>query len=429
MKTSIKKLSNTKVILTITLDSEELAISEQVALTKMARDIKVAGFRKGKTPASVAAKNVDPNALQEQTVNDAISKAVATAFMDNKVQVLERPAVEVKKFVPGELLEFTAEAEVLPEVKLGNYKNLKLKSDKIAVSTAEINDTIEKIRQNLAERKDVTRAAKVNDETIIDFEGKRDEKIFDGGSAKDFHLKLGSKQFIPGFEEGIVGHKAGDQFDIKLTFPKDYHAKEMKGAKVVFSVNLKKVQEVVLPELDDKLAAKAGPFKNVTELKNDIKRELLAQKKRENDEKAKDGLIKQLVACSTVPVPDILVADQAKMIEQDFEKNLAYQGLTIDQYIENKGFKTKENWRKEEVIKVATERVQAGLVLAELSKKEKIEASTEELEARLSIFRQQYANNQDALKQFDLPEVQRNIANRLLTEKTVEKLVELNSKK
>jgi len=429
MKTSIKNLSDTKVELTITLDAEELAIASQVATAKLARDIKMPGFRKGKTPVAVAAKNIDPGVLQEQTMENAISKAVAEAFTENKLQALDRPEVAVKKFVPGQILEFTAEVEILPIIKLGDYKKLKAKVEKIEVTYKDIDEVIGRILKGFAEKKDVDRAAKNGDETVIDFVGKKDGVAFDGGTGSDYTLVLGSNQFIPGFEEGVIGHKTGDVFDLELSFPADYHAADLKGAQVVFTTTLKAVKEVVLPKLDDKLAAKAGPFKTAAELKTDTKRELTAQKEREAGEKLKDELVKQLVAVSKIPIPEILVSDQAKSIEQDFVNNLMYQGITIDQYIENKGFKSREDWLETEVKTVATKRVQAGLALAELSKAEKIEATAAELDAHVDMYRQQYANNAEALKRFEQPEARRDIANRLLTEKTVDRLVELNTKK
>jgi len=427
MKTSIKNLSETKVELTVTLDAEELAIAQQVATTKLARDIKVPGFRKGKTPPAVAVKNIDSNKLQEQTIDNAVSKAVAAAFLDSKLQALDRPAVEIKKFVPGEMLEFTAEVEILPVIKLGNYKKLKATKETVTVMDSEVTETVERIRNGLADKKDVKRAAKIGDETVLDFVGKRDGVAFDGGTGTDYNLTLGSNQFIPGFETGVVGHKSGDVFDIKLTFPSDYQSVDLRDAKVTFTVTLKTVKEVTIPDLDDKLAAKAGLFKSVADLKTDIKSQLMAQKTRQSDERLKDDLVKQLVALSKVPLPDILVADQLKSIEQDFTNNLTHQGLSVEQYLENRGFESKEKWLETEVKDVAVKRVRAGLVLAELSKLEKIEASTAELEAHVDSYKQQYSNNAEALKQFEQPEVRRDIASRLLTEKTVDRLVELNS--
>jgi trigger factor len=429
MNTIVKNLSDTKVELTITLGKEELDAAEKVALSKLAKTVKVPGFRKGKVPASVAAKNVDPEMLSQQTLEDALSKAVAQAYMDEEIQALDRPAVEIKKFVPGQELEFTAEAEILPKITLGDYKKLKVEQDKITVNAKDVDEIIDRMRGGMGEKKAVERAAKNGDEVKIDFVGKKDDVAFDGGTGTDYDLTLGSNSFIPGFEEGIIGKKTGETFDLPLKFPETYHVADLKGADVVFTTTLKEVKEIALPELTDEFAASAGPFKTVADLKADIKRELTTQKEREATEKLKDNLVKQLIEISKVPVPEILLSDQAESIERDMTQNLMYQGLTLDQYLENKGFESKEKWLSTEVREAAEKRVQAGLVLAELSKAEKIEATSKELEEHVAMYKTQYANNPQMVAQFDQPEARRDIANRLLTEKTVDRLVELNTKK
>lgn len=426
METTLKYLSDTKVILTITVGALELGEAEQVALTKLSKTTKVPGFRAGKVPASIAAKHVDPKALQEQTLDDALSRAVAEAFMGQKLQPLDRPSVEVKKFVPGEILEFTAEVEVLPKIELGDYKKLTTKQEKVAVPAKEIDETLERMRASLAEKKEVKRAAKDGDEVVIDFIGKKDGVAFDGGTAKDYTLQLGGGQFIPGFEEGIVGHKAGDSFDLDLAFPDDYHAAELAGAKVVFTTTLNKVLEPQLPELNDAFAKKSGPFKTLAELKEDIKHELTKQKEKASGDKFKDNLIIELVSKSKVPVPEVLIEDQMRSIERDFEQNLMYQGLTIDSYLTANGFKDIESWRETEVRPTALKRVQAGLVLAELTNVEKVTATDAEIDEHVEVHKQQYQNSPEALKQFETEEVRRDIANHFVTEKTIQRLVELN---
>lgn len=426
MKTTVKHLSETKVQLTITLGEKELKDAELVALTKLSKDVKVPGFRKGKAPASVVAKNVDPNALGQQTLDDALSKAVSEAFTAEKIQALERPQVDVKKFVPGKELEFTAETEILPAVTLGDYKKLTAKKSKVVVTTKDVTEIIDRMRQGFAEKKPVTRKAKDGDEVVIDFVGKKDGEAFNGGTANDYTLTIGSNQFIPGFEEGIIGHTAGDEFDLELVFPADYHAKELAGAKVVFSTKLKEVKEIVLPELNDELAAKAGPFTSVDELEADIKREITNQKDREALDKLKDELIDQLIEASKIPVPEILVQDQMRSIEQDMTQNLTYQGMNLDMYLESKKL-TKEAWQDAEVKPAAEKRVKAGLALSELSKIEKITATDEELVLKVNEYQQQYGNKSG--QDFTTPELQRDIANRLLTDKTIDRLVELNTSK
>ena len=428
MKTTVKKLSETKVVLTIVVDRTELEAAEQVALKKMSRDVKVPGFRKGHVPLSVVAKNINPNALQEETLDNALSKAVAEAFVGEKIQAIERPEVEVNKFVPGDTLEFTAQATILPAVKLPDYQKLKTKRAEVKVVDADADDIITRMQENFAEKTKVDRAVKDGDEVVIDFIGKKDDVEFDGGKAEDYSLKIGSGQFIPGFEEGIVGHKAGDKFDLELKFPKDYHAKELAGQKVTFSVELKTVNESKLPELNDEFAAKCGPFTSMDDLRKDILREVKEQKNRDSEEKFKDELVGELADKIKVELPEILVDDQVRSIEQDMQQNLTYRGLELDSYLSTQGFSDKDDWLAKEVRPAAERRVKAGLVLAELSKELKIDVSHEELSAQIETMRQYYGKDAKTAKQFDNPDVHRDIANRLITDKTIAKLVELNSK-
>ena len=428
MKTTVKKLSETKVVLTIVVDRTELEAAEQVALKKMSRDVKVPGFRKGHVPLSVVAKNINPNALQEETLDNALSKAVAEAFVGEKIQAIERPEVEVNKFVPGDTLEFTAQATILPAVKLPDYQKLKTKRTEVKVVDADADEIITRMQENFAEKTKVDRAVKDGDEVVMDFIGKKDDVEFDGGKAEDYSLKIGSGQFIPGFEEGIVGHKAGDKFDLELKFPKDYHAKELAGQKVTFSVELKTVNESKLPELNDEFAAKCGPFTSMDDLRKDILREVKEQKNRDSEEKFKDELVGELADKIKVELPEILVDDQVRSIEQDMQQNLAYRGLELDSYLSTQGFSDKDDWLAKEVRPAAERRVKAGLVLAELSRELKIDVSHEELSAQIETMRQYYGKDAKTAKQFDNPDVHRDIANRLITDKTIAKLVELNSK-
>lgn len=428
MKSSVKHTSETRVVVTITVDKPELVAAEQVALKKLSKTVKVPGFRKGHIPLEMVAKHVDPNALAQETLENALSKAVADAFLSNKLQVLERPEVEVKKFVPGDMLEFTAEADVLPEVKLGDYKKLKLVKKVDAVKKSDIDEVVERIRKGFSEKKETKKPAALGDEAVIDFVGKKDDVAFDGGTGSDYPLTLGSNSFIPGFEEALVGKKAGDKLDVPLTFPKEYHAKDLAGKPVVFEVTIKKVNQVILPELTDEFAAKVGPFTAMDELKKDIEAEITAQKEREANDALKDDAVKQLVAKSKVSVPEVLRQDQIRSIEQDLTQNLMYQGMSFEQYLEGKGYADRDAWVQAEANEAADNRIKAGLVLAELSKELKIEATADELAEHINTYKSQYANNPDMAKRFDEPEVQREVANRLITEKTVDVLLALNTK-
>ncbi len=426
MKTRLKNISDVKVELTISLGTEELKAAEQVALTKLAKEVKIEGFRKGKAPLELVAAQVDQTILGQETLENALSKAVAEAFLKEDIKAIDRPEVDVKKFIPGTELEFTATTEIMPKVELGDYKNLKVKKDTVEVSKEEVSETIDQILKNFAEKKKVDRESKNGDEVIIDFLGKKDGVAFDGGKAEKFPLELGSKSFIPGFEEGLIGKKAGDEISLDLEFPKDYHAKDLAGAKVVFEVKIHEVRENALPEINEEFLSKLGEFKTKEEFEKQIKEDLKTQKQSESDEKFKDKLVKKLAEVSKVPVPEILLEDQKQSIELDMQQNLMYSGLSLEDYLERMG-KTHEEWLEKDVKEAAEMRVKSGLALAELSKVEKVESSLEELDARIAQLKEQYGNSKEIAKQLSSDGVRRNLANQILTEKTIDLLVKFNS--
>ncbi len=426
MKTKLKNISDVKVELTISLGAEELKAAEQVALTKLAKEVKIEGFRKGKAPLEMVAAQVDPNFLSQETLENALSKSVAEAFLKEKVQAINRPEVDVKKFIPGTELEFTATTEIMPKVELGDYKKLGVKKEAVKVSKKEVKETIDRILKNFAEKKKVEREAKNGDEVIIDFLGKKDGVAFDGGKAEKFPLELGSKSFIPGFEEGLIGKKAGDKLSLDLEFPKDYHAKDLAGAKVVFEVKIHKVRENVEPEINEDFLSKLGDFKTKEEFEKQIEEDLKTQKQAEADEKFKDELVKKLAEVSKVPVPEILLEDQKRSIEMDMQQNLMYSGLSLEDYLERMG-KTHEEWLEKDVKEAAEMRVKSGLALAELSKVEKVKSDTKELDTRIAQLKEQYGNSKEVQKQLSSDDVRRNLANQILTEKTIDLLVKFNS--
>ena len=426
MKTKLKNISDVKVELTISLGAEELKAAEQVALTKLAKEVKIEGFRKGKAPLEMVAAQVDPILLNQETLENALSKSVAEAFLKVKVQAINRPEVDVKKFIPGTELEFTATTEIMPKVELGDYKKLGVKKEATKVSKKEVKETIDRILKNFAEKKKVEREAKNGDEVIIDFLGKKDGVAFDGGKAEKFPLELGSKSFIPGFEEGLIGKKAGDELSLDLEFPKDYHAKDLAGAKVIFEVKIHEVRENVEPEINEEFLSKLGDFKTKEEFEKQIEEDLKTQKQAEADEKFKDELVKKLAEVSKVPVPEILLEDQKRSIEMDMQQNLMYSGLSLEDYLERMG-KTHEEWLEKDVKEVAEMRVKSGLALAELSKVEKVKSDTKELDDRIAQLKEQYGNSKEVQKQLSSDDVHRNLANQILTEKTIDLLVKFNS--
>ncbi|MDO4760287.1 MAG: trigger factor [Candidatus Saccharibacteria bacterium] len=426
MKTTVKKLSDTKVEIKITLDAKDLAPAKKQAIEHLAKDVKVEGFRKGKVPTDVAAKFIPDNDLNAEALDFAVRLTVIQAFSDNKQSLISLPQINVIKYVPDETLEYTATADVLPEVKLCDYKNLKVKKEAATVAKKDIDDVLKNIAKSYAEKKAVKRAAKEGDEVIIDFVGKKDGEAFKGGTAKDYRLPLGSHTFIPGFEEGIVGHEPGDKFDLNLTFPKDYGMKDLAGAKTVFEVLLKQVNEVKEAALDDELAKKCGPFKTLKELEKDIEKNLAMQNEYRLEEKYKDDLIKAVVEKSKIPTPEILIKDQLRLIEDDITRNAASHNLTFEDYLAETG-QTREDWEKA-ATKTAEDRVKASLALQIIARDNKITVKDELVEAKLAELRDVYKNSKEALENLKDPNVAIDIRNRLIIEETINFLVKANKK-
>lgn len=425
MKHTRTNQSETKIKLDVTLDAADLAATKSATLGRLAKKIKVSGFRPGKVPLSVAEKHLDQNALHAELSSDAISKFLADVLIHEQLQPLDRPNVAISAYVPAQSLEFTAEIEVIPEIKLGNYKKLKVKKAAVKVSDEAINAVVERMRAGTAKRQAVERPAQLGDEVVIDFVGTKDGQTVNGATGHDYPLTLGSQAFIPGFEEGIVGKRAGDVFDLPLTFPKDYHAQNLAGRQIVFTVTLKLVHELVLPELDDAFAAASGPFKDIAELKADIAKRLTEQKEHEALEAFKEELLEKLVSASTIPVPEILIADQVANLERDFTQNLLYRQTTLADYLADRQL-TEETWRATELRDKAIKTVQIGLALSELRKLEKIELTTEELDQRWAALLAMYGADAKFRHQLETQEARRDFANRLLTEKTVDYLASLN---
>lgn len=425
MKTTVKNLSETKVEITVKLDKNDLKSAREKAITRLAAEVKIPGFRKGKVPADMAEKHLNPNDIAQVALDIAVRTSVPTAFMESKQNPLVVPEVNVKKYVPDEEVEFTATADILPEVKIGDFKKLGVKKTATKVTEKDVKDVLDGIAGAYAEKKVVKRAAKSGDEVVIDFTGKKDGKEFEGGKAHDYKLTLGSHSFIPGFEEGIEGKNVGDKFDLNLTFPKDYHAKELAGKKVVFEVLLKQVSEITKAKLDDDLAKKCGPFKSMDELKADIKKNLETQNEHKADEKFKDDLVAKLVEKSKVSAPEILISDQLRFIKDDISRNAAAQGMTFEDYLKATGQKA-EDWEKE-AKKIAEARVKASLVLQILARDQKITVDDKEVSAKIAELRDVYKKSEEALKNLKDPRVRQDIKNRMTIEKTLDFLVKANA--
>ena len=425
MKTKLKKLANSRVELTVTLDAKDLEKASELALEDLAKEIRVEGFRKGKVPTEIAKKFLPENDLNAKTMDYAVRTTVVSAFEAEKQMPLLRPEINVTKFVPGEMLEYVANVEVVPEITLGDFKNLGVKRDDVKIAEKDIDGVLKNIQVSFAEKKVVKRAAKLTDEVIIDFVGKKDGKVFPGGSADNYHLTLGSGNFIPGFEDGIVGHEVGDKFELNLTFPKNYGMKDLAGEKTTFEVLLKQVNEVVMPKIDDELAKKVGPFKNLKALKDDIKKNLELQTDERIDAKFKDDLVSALVKKSKISaIPEILISDQVRAIEDNVRRNAETQGITVEEYMKRSG--ETEEAAKKQTREIAEYNVKASLCLQTLAVNEKITVDDKLVDAKIAELRDVYRKSPEALKNLKNPGVRQDIKNRMIIEAALDLLAKSN---
>jgi len=416
--------SPTTVKLTITADTGLLDEVHTRVLKRLARNVRIQGFRPGKAPLSLVEKNINQNTLQQEFIDDALNRMYSQALVEEKIRPVAQPNVTVKKFVPFTTLEFEAEVESIGDVKLPDYTKIKLEKKKVEVGAKDVDDVIENLRVRLSEKKDVDRAAKDGDEVWIDFMGrdaKTDESI-KGGDGKDYPLVLGSNTFIPGFEPNLVGVKPGEDKEFTLTFPKDYGVQALQGRKVTFKVHVKKVQEVTKPKVDDEFAAKVGPFKTAAELKSDIKKQVTAEREQQNDRDYESELLSKIAEKADVAVPKALVDEEIMRLEREERQNIAYRGQTWQEHLDEEGVSEEEHREKNRA--GAEMRVKAGLVLAEIAEKEQVEVSPEELKTRIQLLKGQYTD--PAMQaELDKPENQREIASRIMSEKTIDKLVNL----
>lgn len=421
MQVKKTQLSDTKVKLTIVADDSALQEIKSSVVRRLSGNIKTPGFRAGKAPLNLAEKQIDPSALQTEFLDESVNRFYVDTIDKQKLRPVAQPKIDIIKFVPFTTLEFTAEVEVVGEIKLPDYKNIKLEKKPMAISPKDVDEVVDRLRLREADKKEVNRAAKDGDEVWIDFKGVDAETKapIQGADGKDYPLILGSNTFIPGFEPKLVGLKPGEEKTFIITFPKDYGVAALQNRKVSFTVNAHKVNEVVSTKVDDAFAAKVGPFKTVTELKADIKKQLSAERQREAQTAYENELVTKITEKSTLVVPAVLVDEQIDQMEQEERQNLTYRGQTWQEHLEAEGIS--EEQHRERNRSQAEQRVKAGLVLSEISELEKITVTPEELEIRIQILKGQY---QDAQMQAELdkPENRRDIMSRLLTEKTLQRL-------
>lgn len=426
----VHKTQLTPTTVKLKIEADQLLLEEvrSQVLSRLAKNVKLQGFRAGKAPMQLVEKSLDQSTYQSEFIDTALNRMYSEALADQKIRPVAQPTVNITKFVPFTTLEFEAEVESIGAVKLPDYSKIRLAKKPVKVENKDVEAVIENLRTRMAEKKETDRASKDGDEVWIDFEGRdaKSKEPIQGADGKDYPLLLGSNTFIPGFEPNLVGLKVGEEKEFTLTFPEDYGVKALQGRKVTFKATVTKVKEVVKPKVDDDFAAKVGPFKSADELKADVKKQVTLEREQQNDRDYESELLGKITEQADVAVPKALVDEEISRLEREERQNVAYRGQTWQEHLAEEGVTEEEHGEKNRP--GAEMRVKAGLVLAEIAEKEQIDVSREELQSRIAQLKQQYT---DAAMQSELdkPENQREIASRIMSEKTIEKLVGFASTK
>jgi trigger factor len=418
MRFKITWKTDTAVLLEIGAEQKELDKYKEKVLRHLQAELKAPGFRKGHMPLDLVEKTADQQHLQNDFLDEAMTALYSAAARSEKLRPIATPKVTIKKFVPFTALEFDAEATVVGKITLPDYKKIKVAKPDAKVSAKDVSEVIENLRTRAAEKIDAARPAKDTDQIWIDFEG-FDQKgqPIERADGKDYPLVLGSNTFIPGFEPALVGLKAGDTKEFTVTFPKDYGVSTMKGKKVTFKVKVSKVQEVVKPKADDAFAASMGSFKTLEQLKGDIQKQLQADKDEAARREHEAATLKAITDKTKIALPEELVEEQIGLLVKEVRQNAIQRGQTYEEQLKAEG-KTEEDFKKDVLRPEAIDRVRAGLVLSEIAENEKITVEKDELDARISALKAQY--NDDKMRaELDKVENQREIASRILTEKTI----------
>ncbi len=427
MQIQQETLSPSSAKLSVTADATALETIKKMVVKRLGSDVKVAGFRAGKAPENLIEKQIDPSILQSEFLNDAVNQLYDQAVKHEKLRVVAQPEITITKFVPFSTLEFTAQVEHIGPIKLADYKAIKLAPKKAEIKPAEVTAVLNNLADRAAEKKPVERAAKLKDEVTMDFSGvdaKTKERI-EGADGQEYPLVIGSQSFIPGFEEELVGLKPGAKKTFDITFPKDYQAAMLQNRKVSFSVTILKVSELVRPKIDDKFAASVGPFKTLAELKADIKKQITVEKQREADQAYDNELLQKIADASQVAIPKALVDDEIKRLEEEEKRNIAYRGQTWQEHLDAEGVSEEEHSERQRPM--AELRIKTGLLLGEISERENITVSPDELKTRIELLKNQY--NDEALRaELDSPVGMRDINSRLMIEKTIDKIRSYSSK-
>lgn len=389
MSLQVEKLDNNMVKVTIEVGADKLDAAIKQAYNKSKGQFNMPGFRKGKVPQKMIEKQYGVEVFYEDAANIIIPDAYSEEMEGSDLDIVSRPEIDVVQLEKGKPFIFTATLAVKPEVTLGEYKGIDAPKKRITVKKSEIEEEVQK--QQEANAREITiedRPVKDGDITTIDYSGSVDGEKFEGGTAEDQTLVIGSGQFIPGFEEQLVGASIGDDVEVKVTFPTEYHASDLAGKDAIFEVKVKGIKEKELPALDDEFASEVSEFETMEEFEADIKEKIREQKKEAAKTERENLIVDTAVENASMDIPEAMIEEQVQQMTEEFSQRLSYQGLNLEQYLQFTGMDAQKF--ADDMKPQAEKRIQTRLTLEAIVKAEGIEATEEEFKAELEKMAAQY---------------------------------------
>lgn len=399
MSVQVENLEKNMAKLTIEVAAEKVEDAIQAAYMKEKGKISIPGFRKGKVPRKMIEKMYGAGVFYEEAANTLIQENYAQAVEESGADVVSRPSIEVVQIEAGKPFIFTAEVAVRPEVKLGKYKGVQVTKIDTTVSDEEVAAELEKERQKNSRTVTVTdRPIAEGDTAVIDFEGFVDGVAFEGGKGENHPLEIGSHSFIDTFEDQLVGKNTGDEVEVNVTFPKEYHAEDLAGKPAVFKVKINEIKTKEFPELNDEFASDVSEFETLEEYKESVKKNLEETKENNAKRTKEDEAIKKIIEKSEMEIPDAMIESQVQNMIQEFAQRLAQQGLSFDQYMQFSGMTMDK--MKEQVRPEALTRIQSSLVLEQIAKEENFEITEDDVNAEIEKMAKAYGMEADKLKEY-----------------------------
>ncbi|MBA4496280.1 trigger factor [Paenactinomyces guangxiensis] len=427
MKASWEKTEKNQGTLTVETDEETVAKALDQAFKKVVKKVNVPGFRKGKVPRRIFEQRFGVEALYQDALDIMLPEAYQAAVEETGIEPVDRPEIDIEQLEKGKSLIFKATVTVKPEVTLGEYKGLEVPEKDFSVSQEDVDAELSKMQKQQGQLESVEDGeVEKGDRVIIDFEGFIDGNPFEGGKAEQYNLEVGSGSFIPGFEDQLVGMKPGEEKDVEVTFPEDYHVKELAGKPATFKVKLHEIKRVNLPELDDEFAQDVSEFDTLAELKEDIEKKLREKAEKDKENYIRNQLVELAAENSEVEIPAVMIDHEVEHMLRQFEQQLSYQGLNLELYAQFTG--QDQEALKEQFRADAEKKVRANLVLEGIAKAENVEVTEEEINQEIKQMAEQMNRDEEEVRR--LLEAQgalKSVKEQLITKKTIDLLV-LSSK-